>query len=55
MQIRYQDACADHEFSGEWEPGVSPTQPVTYFCFSALTGNPHRIHYDADYARITEV
>ncbi|WP_280460727.1 hypothetical protein [Nocardia carnea] len=32
---------------------VTP-DPVALFCFSAATWNPHRIHYDADYARTVE-
>lgn len=32
---------------------VTP-DPVALFCFSAATWNPHRIHYDADYAREVE-
>ncbi|MGR3541499.1 MAG: acyl dehydratase [Hasllibacter sp.] len=30
------------------------TDPVLLFRYSALTGNGHRIHYDADYAREAE-
>jgi 3-methylfumaryl-CoA hydratase len=36
---------------GEWTVEVSPT---LLFCFSALTYNAHRIHYDRDYARDVE-
>ena len=32
---------------------VEPT-PVQLFCYSAITWNPHRIHYDAPYARDVE-
>jgi hydroxyacyl-ACP dehydratase HTD2-like protein with hotdog domain len=28
--------------------------PVQLFCYSAITWNPHRIHYDAPYARDVE-
>ena len=28
--------------------------PVLLFCYSAITWNPHRIHYDAPYARDVE-
>ena len=28
--------------------------PVQLFCYSAITWNPHRIHYDAPYAREVE-
>jgi 3-methylfumaryl-CoA hydratase len=30
------------------------TDPVLLFRYSALTGNPHRIHYDADFCRAHE-
>ena len=30
------------------------TDPILLFRYSSLTGNGHRIHYDADYARGTE-
>jgi 3-methylfumaryl-CoA hydratase len=41
------------------EPALSEQHPVavdsvTLFRYSALTGNNHRIHYDADYARDVE-
>ncbi len=32
---------------------VTP-DPVQLFCYSAITWNPHRIHYDAPYARDVE-
>ena len=35
----------------EWAIEISPT---LLFCFSALTYNAHRIHYDRDYARDVE-
>jgi hydroxyacyl-ACP dehydratase HTD2-like protein with hotdog domain len=41
--------------TGDPLPGfeVEPT-PVQLFCYSAVTWNPHRIHYDAPYARDVE-
>lgn len=40
---------------GDALPGftVTPTH-AQLFCFSAVTWNPHRIHYDAPYARDAE-
>ncbi|WP_431941702.1 MaoC/PaaZ C-terminal domain-containing protein [Nocardia grenadensis] len=37
-------------------PGEFTVTPdtIALFCFSAATWNPHRIHYDADYARTVE-
>jgi hydroxyacyl-ACP dehydratase HTD2-like protein with hotdog domain len=32
------------------EPLVARPTPITLFRFSAVTWNPHRIHYDAPYA-----
>lgn len=33
------------------EVATLAVDPVALFCFSALTANAHRIHYDADFAR----
>ncbi len=33
------------------ESRTFPVDPVTLFLFSAATANPHRIHYDLDFAR----
>ncbi|MFD4972430.1 hypothetical protein [Streptomyces sp. NPDC058424] len=40
---------------GDALPGfrITPTT-AQLFCFSAVTWNPHRIHYDAPYARDVE-
>jgi 3-methylfumaryl-CoA hydratase len=38
------------DFGAEVERRLTP-DPVMLFRYSALTGNGHRIHYDADYAR----
>ena len=42
--------------AGRTCPGGAPSRPVrsTLFRFSALTGNPHRIHYDRPYAMEVE-
>jgi 3-methylfumaryl-CoA hydratase len=39
--------------AGAWRLSLA-TDPVLLFRFSALTGNAHRIHYDAPYARDVE-
>ncbi|WP_027284537.1 FAS1-like dehydratase domain-containing protein [Rubritepida flocculans] len=40
-------------FAAEVRRDLTP-DPVLLFRYSALTGNGHRIHYDADYARAEE-
>jgi 3-methylfumaryl-CoA hydratase len=41
------------EQPGRWQRSWA-TDPVLLFRYSALTYNGHRIHYDADYARMVE-
>ncbi len=42
-----------HNRSGDWNTQITPG-PVTLFRYSALTFNPHRIHYDRDYCKRVE-
>lgn len=46
------EARAVPAFDAQWSRRITP-DPVLLFCFSALTFNSHRIHYDRPYA--TEV
>jgi hydroxyacyl-ACP dehydratase HTD2-like protein with hotdog domain len=46
------DGAVENE-AWPWSVTLEPS-PVLLFCFSALTYNPHRIHYDAPYAQQTE-
>ena len=44
----------DVAVGSELPPLVKHSSSVQLFMFSAITWNPHRIHYDADFARDTE-
>lgn len=46
-------AAAAAPFDAQARRDLTP-DPVLLFRYSALTGNGHRIHYDADYARAEE-
>ena len=58
--IVYRDAPTGEALPGEQPPGHAlwrrdfTADPALLFRFSALTFNGHRIHYDRDYATVTE-